>query len=339
MFSTSRDPSCSPYSVSYNAKCSNTCSTSVGNGSTGATGAQGATGNSLIGVTTIDGNLENGATITTGQYLQLGVASQTYPGIMTTTGQTFGGSKTFTSDLLVNTLTVGKGGGAQTANTAIGNLALSSNTTGTHNTAVGANAGTGNSTASYNTFLGYQTTTTDGFTNSTAIGSYSTITTNNQVVLGTTAETVSLIGGILDIPTYKTKSQTTNLGYQLITTGSSTSITSGTTYDLTSQTISPGVWIVNLNDYLNATNSPTLSQLRFGLSTSSTSFTGSPNYQQTYYHDAIALNNGDTPIYNSSFTIVVSTSTTYYFVATATFSTGGGAALSMTGTIIITKIA
>lgn len=44
MFSTSRDPSCSPYSISYNAKCSNSCSTSVGNGSTGATGAQGAQG-------------------------------------------------------------------------------------------------------------------------------------------------------------------------------------------------------------------------------------------------------------------------------------------------------
>ena len=265
------------------------------------------------------------------------MASETYPGIMTTTGQTFGGSKTFTSDLLVNTLTVGKGGGAQTTNTAIGNLALSSNTTGTHNTAVGANAGTGNSTNSYNTFLGYQTTTTDGFTSSTAIGYYSTITTNNQVVLGTTAETVSLIGGILDIPTYKTKTQTTNLGYQLITTGSPTSITSGTTYNLTSTTISSGVWIVNLTDYLNVTSgNPTLSQLRFGLSTTSTSFTGSQQYQQTYYHDAIALNNGDTPIYNSSFTIVVSTSTTYYFVATATFSPG---TLSMTGTMIITKIA
>jgi hypothetical protein len=258
---------------------------------------------------------------------------------VTTTGQTFGGSKTFTSDLLVNTLTVGKGGGTQTANTAIGNLTLSSNTTGTHNTAVGANAGTGNSTASYNTFLGYQTTTTDGFTNSTAIGSYSTITTNNQVVLGTTAETVSLIGGILDIPTYKTKSQTTNLGYQLITTGSSTSITSGAgnVYNLTSQTISPGVWIVNLTNYIICTGAHDLSQLRFGVSTSSTSFTGLPTYLQTYYHSSINLGTSDTPIYNSSFTIVVSTSTTYYFIATATFS--GGSALSMTGTMIITKIA
>ncbi len=96
---------------------------------------------------------------------------------------------------------------------------------------------------------------------------------------------------------------------------------------------------MNLSNYITATNTPVLSQLRFGVSTSSTSFTGSQNYQQTYYHSSIALTTGDTPIYNSSFTIVVSTSTTYYFVATASFSGGSGDALSMTGTMIITRIA
>jgi hypothetical protein len=314
-------------------------------GATGATGAigppglVGATG-AIQGVTAVSGlNYSNGATITSQKYLQLGSASQTTPGIMTTAGQTFAGSKTFTSDALINTLTVGKGGGSQTNNTSIGNLALSANTTGNNNTAIGANAGTGNTAGSSNTFLGYNTTNTNGFTSSTAIGYNSTITSNNQIVLGTTLETVSLIGGILNIPTYASKTQTTYMGYQLIQTGSATPATTGTLYDLTSMTIPQGVWVVNLSNNITVTGgNPTLSQLRFGISTTTASFTGSSTYNQTYYHDSIALGNTDSPIYNSSFTIAVSSQATYYFVATATF-TGGGSSLTMTGTMIITRIA
>ena len=140
----------------------------------------------------------------------------------------------------------------------------------------------------------------------------------------------------MDIPTYKSKTQTTNLGYQLVSTGSATTITTGTIYNLTSILIQPGVWIVNLSNNITATTgNPTLSQLRFGLSPNTASFTGSSTYNQTYYHDSIALNNTDSPIYNSSFTIVVTTATTYYFVATATFTSN----ISMTGTMIITKVA
>jgi len=81
---------------------------------------------------------------------------------------------TVTNDTVINGITVGKGGGAVstntavgvsalaanqaggTNNTAIGNSALDSNTTGDANTAVGDNALQANTTASNNTAVGYQ---------------------------------------------------------------------------------------------------------------------------------------------------------------------------------------
>jgi hypothetical protein len=88
-----------------------------------------------------------------------------------------------TSDLTINGVTVGKGGGAVstntavgvsalavnqaggTNNTAIGNSALDSNTTGDANTAVGDNALQANTTASNNTAVGYQAL----YSNTTAV--------------------------------------------------------------------------------------------------------------------------------------------------------------------------
>jgi hypothetical protein len=81
---------------------------------------------------------------------------------------------TFVNDAVINGLTVGKGGGAVssntafgvnaltaneaggTNNTAIGNAALDSNTTGDYNTALGDSALAANTTGLYNTAVGYQ---------------------------------------------------------------------------------------------------------------------------------------------------------------------------------------
>jgi hypothetical protein len=81
---------------------------------------------------------------------------------------------TFVNDAVINGLTVGKGGGAVssntafgfnaltaneaggTNNTAIGNAALDSNTTGDYNTALGDSALAANTTGVYNTAVGYQ---------------------------------------------------------------------------------------------------------------------------------------------------------------------------------------
>lgn len=77
--------------------------------------------------------------------------SATAGGIINTSAQTLGaGAKTFTSDLKVNEVTVGKGAGAVYTNTAIGNLDLSANTVGSYNTANGYNALKNNTTGSYN---------------------------------------------------------------------------------------------------------------------------------------------------------------------------------------------
>ncbi len=119
----------------------------------------------------------NGATIT-GGILQLAPASVDYGGIVNTDTQTFSGTKTFTSDAFVNGLTVGRGNGNNNTNTAlgngvlvavtplspaainginnnaIGNSALSANTTGSNNNANGAYALKTNTSGLQNNALG-----------------------------------------------------------------------------------------------------------------------------------------------------------------------------------------
>jgi len=79
-------------------------------------------------------------------------------------------------------------------NVAVGFEALSSNTSGSRNTAIGyrtGKVGTANTTGTNNTFVGYGAKTNgSGYTNSTALGSDAEITASNQIVLGTTTETV-----------------------------------------------------------------------------------------------------------------------------------------------------
>jgi uncharacterized protein (TIGR02145 family) len=73
-----------------------------------------------------------------------------------TSDQTIAGEKTFSSDLTVNGLKVGRGAGQVATNTAFGYNALNSNTSsGTGNTAIGASALQTASTGVDNTALGY----------------------------------------------------------------------------------------------------------------------------------------------------------------------------------------
>ena len=69
-------------------------------------------GVSLLGISSIgtisSTSIANGASITAGELI-LAPASATYPGIVDTTTQTFAGAKTFTANLNVNGITVGKG--------------------------------------------------------------------------------------------------------------------------------------------------------------------------------------------------------------------------------------
>lgn len=87
-----------------------------------------------------------------------------------------------------------------TNNTAAGYNALGSNTTGSNNTAIGYNAGSANVDGSFNTYIGYNANADAGnYSYSTAIGANALITGSNQIVLGTSAETV-VIGGKIRHP-------------------------------------------------------------------------------------------------------------------------------------------
>lgn len=66
------------------------------------------------------------------------------------------GGSPFASDISVNSLAVGRGGGSQISNSAFGYLALANNTTGASNTAIGANALNGNIDGNTNVAVGGQ---------------------------------------------------------------------------------------------------------------------------------------------------------------------------------------
>jgi hypothetical protein len=74
-----------------------------------------------------------------------------YVGIGTTTPSKL---LTVAGDALINSLTVGTGGGSQTSNCAFGNTALPINTTGAQNNSVGVNSMNSNKTGSYNNAFG-----------------------------------------------------------------------------------------------------------------------------------------------------------------------------------------
>jgi len=80
-------------------------------------------------------------------------------------------------------------------NSALGYFTLPNLTTGANNAALGDNTGTTNTTGNYNTYVGSGANTTGAaFSNSTALGYSASITGSNQIVLGTTAETIIGVG-------------------------------------------------------------------------------------------------------------------------------------------------
>ena len=115
----------------------------------------------------------NGATIS-GSTLNLEPASTSFGGVVTTGTQSFAGAKTFSSNLTVAGLTIGKGSGTGGDNTAIGVSVLGSNTTGLSNTGVGSTSLTNNTTGNWNTAIGF------GSLNNNSTGA-------NNVAIGSTA--------------------------------------------------------------------------------------------------------------------------------------------------------
>jgi hypothetical protein len=173
---------------------------------TGTSGAATLVGNTLnvpnyadggvLSLSAIGGTANaNGATIT-GTVLNLQPADASFGGVVTTGTQTFAGAKTFSSDIVVNGVNIGRGVGNVSSNTAIGQLALNSNTIGQTNVGVGVYALFENTIGNNNTVIGYSTGRgiTTG-SNNTIIGSrvgdstplLSTLTNNIIIANGTGA--------------------------------------------------------------------------------------------------------------------------------------------------------
>lgn len=102
-------------------------------------------------------------------------------------------------------VSIGKGNQSNATankNTSVGVFCLDFNTTGEKNVAMGYSTGRTNLIGSNNTYLGAGADASNGLTDlsgSTAIGYGATITANNQIVLGTATESVSIPGLKLDV--------------------------------------------------------------------------------------------------------------------------------------------
>ena len=144
-----------------------------------------------------------------------GTGSTTKNFVDLTTAQTIAGVKTFSSDLVVNGLKIGRGTGDNGQNTALGNSALGTGT-GTRNTGVGYNA-LGNyvgTSFDNNTAVGYSNS------NNITTGQQNTALGAEALMAATTANNNTAIGAQSLLSA--TGSGNTALGYaagQIITTG------------------------------------------------------------------------------------------------------------------------
>lgn len=125
--------------------------------------------------------------------------------LATLEAQTFNGTQTYTVDSVINGLTVGRGAGAVSSNTAVGASSLASNTSGGDNTSVGSYSLNGNTTGYGNVAVGRYAmiSNTTGYFN-TAVGGgqygnaqaalFSNTTGTYNVALGTQALYSNTVG-------------------------------------------------------------------------------------------------------------------------------------------------
>ena len=230
-------------------------------------------GNLFVGLdTSLNGNLVIGKDLTIKG--RLNVQNFTNANITNTTVSNYelivsedlslNGRLVASNDITVNDITIGKGGGDITTNTAIGQNALVNNSTGGNNVAIGyqaGSAGTANTTGSNNTFVGYQArANANNYSNSTALGAGAEIKASNQVVLGTTTERVIIPNQINFSYTSNPTLAVGSIGYTYSSTISSITIANNTQGLLSTISSVPiGVYLVQyLTTYYdvvgNATN-------------------------------------------------------------------------------------
>jgi hypothetical protein len=170
---------------------------------TSVSGTGTVNGLTLTGTVTTSGSLTLGGTLS-------GIANSALTNSSITIGGTTialgGSSNALANDITINSVTVGRGAGADQYNTALGVSALSANTTGgSQNVAVGWNALLNNTTGTNNTAVGMQSlkATTTGSNNSAiglrslqanTTGAYNTGLGNEALYSNTTASYNTAVG-------------------------------------------------------------------------------------------------------------------------------------------------
>jgi hypothetical protein len=136
--------------------------------------------------------------------------------------QTVTGSKTFSNDILVNGLTIGRGAGNVAGNTSLGLTALGLNTTGALVTSVGFSASEQNTTGGNNTSVGYYALreTTTG-SNNTGIGSAAGARLGSPSARNTTGSGNTYVGAAT-VGSANNNTNETVIGYDAIGNGSNT---------------------------------------------------------------------------------------------------------------------
>ena len=145
-----------------------------------------------IGVTQTAG--DNTTALATTAFVTAANASNAQNFVDLTTAQTIAGIKTFSTDALINGLTVGRGGGNLSRNTAIGSdVLLNNNSNGVYNTAIGYQAQINNTEGEQNTATGSKALrfNTTGNSN-TAFG-------NNALSTNETGSNNTVIGSFADV--------------------------------------------------------------------------------------------------------------------------------------------
>ena len=272
----------------------------------------------------------------------------------TTSGTSTAGNTTFTGTINStiintvnsNTISVGSSVSAQvrTVNVGTGNVIGNDDVVlgqlatcgGSFCVAIGKNASTSYQTQS--TAIGANTNV--AYDNSTALGYGATATSSNQVVLGTSTETVIIPNQIrFSKSAYSFPfSSSQFLGHYLAITGSSTSLTTATTTNIVATGTQPiGVWRIDYTIQMTADTAGTVSNSRSVVSASTASltpvaFTGSALRS----HVSEVYTAGDIQIINGSFTLSQSTAGVLYLNVLRTFATG---TFSCIGGIATTRIA
>ena len=171
----------------------------VANGGTGAptlTGILKGNGTSAFTAATAGTDYENPITFTSPlsrstNTISITDADATHRGVVSTGTQSFAGSKTFNSDLIVNNITIGIGSGNSGLNTVFGNGAFISNSTGNYNISFGSSVLSNNVSGSDNIGIGWRSllNNTSGWDNTSVghIAMYNNTIGNNNTANGSSA--------------------------------------------------------------------------------------------------------------------------------------------------------